>query len=698
MTPERWAQVKAVVGQAMETPLEDRVAFVERACGADDGLRREVESLLAADASATSLPGARGGIASTVRSVVAEHEVAHRSLLDAALGQQYEILKPLGRGGMGDVYLARERALERFVAIKVLRPELAIAPESRERFRREARTVAQLSHPGILRLHTFGDVGGIWYFVMGYVRGDSLAERLRLERQLSWIDAHRILTDLADALDCAHRHGVVHRDIKPANILLDDESGRAVLADFGISKAAGLGDSLTATGALVGTPDYMSPEQTLSSSRVDGRSDIYSLGAVGYRMLAGREPFSGGSMGEVMQQRLSQDAVPLQTVAPTVPDALAAVIMKCLSRDPADRWENALALKEALGRVTSSGAEALPEGTRDLPTFGPYALLWAATWVAIALGTTRPPSERALLLLIAFLVPIGLVLHVWNGGSHGLTPSELLRFSFWPPEWWGMWWPRGLRRPTDLWTRLPWQARLARSAVSAFFVAIPVIIVLRRWLGDMGWLPSGDLAHAWFVFAEALVVIAVAAVAGGAFFWARARGLSSGDAFRLLFGTTSPSSYWQLPRISRLLAPATGRVRAPIADDVSDHRRAIAELSPFLPAGAGDTGAAASTVAERLLRAIHDRDAELESLERVASTGEVDRLSAQLEQLGGEAAGEGAERRELRDLVQHQLDVVRRARGRREALAQERAHLFDLMRGLWTRVRRMAGARPDDAA
>jgi serine/threonine protein kinase len=693
MTPERWAQIKVIVGQAMETSAAERNVFVYQACAGDEELRHEVESLLAADNGA-SLPNARNAIASAARSVVADQESAHRSFLASVLGQQYEILKPLGRGGMGDVYLARERALERFVAIKVLRPELALAPESRERFRREARTVAQLTHSGILRLHTFGEVGGIWYFVMGYVRGESLAERLRLERQIPWVDALRILTDLAEALEYAHQHGVVHRDIKPANILLDDESGRAILADFGIAKAAGVGDSITATGALIGTPEYMSPEQTLGSQRVDERSDIYSLGAVAYRMLAGREPFAGASLGEIMYRRVSQDAAPLLTLAPSVPDALGSIIMKCLAREPSDRWSSARDLRQALARV-ARGAEELPEGLRDLPTFGPYALLWAAAWFTIAFWIPRPSSERLLLLLIAFLVPIGLVLHVWNGGRHGIGPMELARASFWPPTFWGMWWPRSLRRPSDLWARLPLPARLTRSALSAFFVAIPVLIALRHWLGDSGRL-SADASEQWFLASEALVVVGAAIVAGGAVTWARRQGLSPGESFRVLFGATMASSDWQTPRITRLLAPPTERVRSPSPDDPADHERAIVDVLPLLPASAGEAGTAAAAMGERLMRAIELRDIELNSLENVASEAEIDRLSAQLASLGEPAPGERSERRELRELVRHQLDIVRRVRGRRETMAQQRAHLFDLLRGLWTHVRAACDTPVDD--
>lgn len=174
MTPERWQVIKDIVSSTLEMPRAEQSAYVARSCASDDELRREVESLLAASSGADTLPSARAAIAAT-----AEH-----SILEHALGQQYEIVRSLGRGGMGSVYLARERALERFVAIKVLRADLSEIAEGRERFRREARIVAQLSHPNILPLYTYGETGGLWYFVMAYVRGVTLAERLRVEGRL----------------------------------------------------------------------------------------------------------------------------------------------------------------------------------------------------------------------------------------------------------------------------------------------------------------------------------------------------------------------------------------------------------------------------------------------------------------------------------------------------------------------------------
>ena len=338
VTAGRWADIKAVVATALETPTADRRAYLDTACGADAELRNEVESLLLAAHGPDSLPGARAAVAAASAGFAIDAEFILRGAIEQTLGDRYEIIRPLGTGGMGAVFLARERTLDRLVAIKVLRPDLAEAVESRERFRREARIAAHLFHPGILPLHTFGESGGIWYFVMGYVRGQSLAERLRLESRVSATDACRILSELSDALDWAHRHGVVHRDIKPANILIDDESGRAILADFGISKLTGGTDSLTITGVVVGSPHFMSPEQAVASDDLDARSDLYSLGAVAYTMLAGREPFAGTNAMDLMARRLLHDPPALSSVAPAVPVDLASVVMRCLARDPALRW------------------------------------------------------------------------------------------------------------------------------------------------------------------------------------------------------------------------------------------------------------------------------------------------------------------------------------------------------------------------
>jgi hypothetical protein len=730
VTPERWREVKAVVAGALDVPPAERAAFLERACPADAALRRDVESLLAAAAGAESLPAVRAAIAAEASALAAgepkqvprsltgsvssdigawladgsgeeralAREVDPRALLEEALSGQYDIIRPLGRGAMGAVYLARERSLERFVAIKVLRPEAAGTPELRNRFRREARTVAHLSHPSILPLYTFGEVGGIWYFVMGYVRGESLAERLRLEERLPCTEARRILAELADAVDCAHRRGVVHRDIKPANILLDDESRRTILADFGISKIDGTGESLTATGEVVGTPHYMSPEQALGAHDVDGRTDIYSLGVVAYTMLAGREPFAGATYEELVYRLLSHDPAPLHSVAPWVPDDLSAVVMRCLAREPADRWQSARALKEAVAGAGGEPAAAAPEALRDLPSFGPYAVLWAIAWTTLATLALRTPVERALLLLVALLVPVGLLLHVWNVCPDGVGRREVARIACWPPEWWGMWWPLRLRRPGDLWARLPWPARLTRLTLSTFLVATPGLILVRQWLTTTGRLAPGGPGQRAFGAAEGALLVGSAAVAGGALLWARRRRLSVPEAARVLFGATIPSPVWSTPVVARLLAPAAGGVRAPDRDSPADYHRAISEAVRLLPAEAREVGTEVAGAAGRLHRAIEQMDRDVASLARNASAGELERLEAQLAGLSEASALDADEYRELRDAVQRQLDVLRRMRARYELAVQRRAHLFDLLRGLWTQLCLLREVGPDGVA
>ena len=675
MTPERWQEIKRLLGQALDAPSAERVALVEEECAHDPELCTEVLSLLAAADGGGTL--ATGGLA-------AVRDSALHAILATALGQQYEIVRPLGRGGMGAVYLARERALDRFVAIKMLRPDLAAFPDGRERFKREACVAAQLSHPSILPLHTFGEVNGIWFFVMGYVRGVSLAERLRVEGRISDDEAYRILIELAEALECAHRHDVVHRDIKPANILLDDESGRAMLADFGIAKVQGAGDSLTLTGAIVGTPHYMSPEQSLGESTVDSRSDVYSLGAVGYKMISGREPYEGVPAEKLIYHRLAFDPPPLPSVAPSVSPELAEVIARCMTREPAGRWQTARSLRDALTRAAGDAAAALPESLRDLPTFGPYALLWASAWTALAAFGSRASGDRVLLLLIAVIVPVGFTMHIWNTGQRGLGTLGLARVAFWPPEWWGMWWPLALRRPTDLWPRLPWIARAVRIVLSAFLVTLPTLILLRDAI-EQGVPTTGPLEDGWFASVETALVLGTAVTTVAGLLWAYALRLSWPETVRILFGATAPSPGWTTPAMVRFLAPA-GPAKSRVRDTPTDHRRAILELVGQLPPSAAEVGAASAAAAGHLLSEIESCDAELEQLGRDASGTELERLIARLGSLDAGPSSEITDHRQLVDLVRAQVEVVRRMQVRCEFVSQRRARLYNLMRGLWRQL------------
>ena len=275
--------------------------------------------------------------------------------LQSALADRYRIERPLGRGGMATVYLAEDLKHHRRVAVKVLDPEVAAAIGP-ERFLREIETVARLTHPHILPLHDSGAADGLLYYVMPYVEGESLRDRLAREKQLPLDDALRIAREVADALSYAHCHGLVHRDVKPENILL--ESGHAVVADFGIARAvaAAGGATLTGTGTAVGTPAYMSPEQAAGNRDVDGRSDLYSLGCVLYEMLAGVPPFSGTTAESLTHQHLNVTPRPVTQLRPAVPAGVTAALQRALAKTPADRFTTIGEFAAVLGTGAASPA------------------------------------------------------------------------------------------------------------------------------------------------------------------------------------------------------------------------------------------------------------------------------------------------------------------------------------------------------
>ncbi len=241
--------------------------------------------------------------------------------LKTALADRYAVQEEIGAGGMATVYLAEDLKLHRKVALKVLRPELAAALGP-ERFLREIEIAAKLHHPHILPLHDSGEVDGFLYYVMPYVEGESLRDRLNREKQLPLDDALQFAREVADALSYAHSHDVVHRDIKPENILL--EAGHAVIADFGIARAvtAAGGERLTETGVSIGTPHYMSPEQAAGSEELDGRSDVYSLGCVLYEMLGGSPPFVGTTAQEILTRHATDPVPSIRPARATIPEGI----------------------------------------------------------------------------------------------------------------------------------------------------------------------------------------------------------------------------------------------------------------------------------------------------------------------------------------------------------------------------------------
>ena len=280
--------------------------------------------------------------------------------LTAALGNQYAIERELGRGGMATVYLAHDRKHHRRVAIKVLRPELtaALGPE---RFLREIEIAAQFNHPHIVPVYDSGEAQGLLYYVMPYVVGESLRRRLSRQGELPIEEAVEIASEVANALGYAHAQGIVHRDIKPENILLAE--GHAIVADFGIARAISAAvsaehDAVTGTGFVVGTPLYMSPEQVAADLRIDGRSDVYSLGCVMYEMLVGEPPFRGPTPQSVTSQHAIGSVPPIRARRPEVPVKLEQVVMKALQKIPADRFATASEFEAALPQPSDAAGAA----------------------------------------------------------------------------------------------------------------------------------------------------------------------------------------------------------------------------------------------------------------------------------------------------------------------------------------------------
>ncbi|MBA3709688.1 MAG: serine/threonine protein kinase, partial [Planctomycetes bacterium] len=267
--------------------------------------------------------------------------------LSNALSDRYTIERELGQGGMATVYLAHDLKHDRQVALKVLKPELA-AVIGAERFVVEIRTTASLQHPHILPLFDSGTADSFLYYVMPFIDGETLRAKLDRETQIGIEESVRITTAVADALDYAHRRGVVHRDIKPENILLHD--GRPMVADFGIALAlsAAAGGRMTETGMSLGTPHYMSPEQATAEKEITARSDVYSLGSVLYEMLAGNPPHTGASAQQIIMKIVTEEAAPVTRLRRAVPPNVAAAVAKSLEKLPADRFESARAFGEAL--------------------------------------------------------------------------------------------------------------------------------------------------------------------------------------------------------------------------------------------------------------------------------------------------------------------------------------------------------------
>ncbi len=349
--------------------------------------------------------------------------------LSSALADRYQILSRLGEGGMATVYLAEDLKHKRQVAVKVLKPELA-AVLGAERFVQEITTTASLQHPHILPLFDSGEADSFLYYVMPYIEGETLRSKLDREHQLGIEEAVSITRDIADALDYAHRHGIIHRDIKPENILLHD--GRPMVADFGIALAvsAAAGGRMTETGLSLGTPHYMSPEQATAEKEITARSDVYSLGSMLYEMLAGEPPHLGNTAQQIIMKIIADDARPVTDLRRSVPPNVAAAVARSLEKLPADRFATASQFAEALSdsafTVPTTGPQHAPGGRGGWKqrTAVPLAVVAPLAIIAALWGWLRPPLELpAPVIRYTMVFPDGETLQPEWGPSLAVSPD-----------------------------------------------------------------------------------------------------------------------------------------------------------------------------------------------------------------------------------------------------------------------------------
>ncbi len=337
--------------------------------------------------------------------------------LSTVVAGRYAIERELGRGGMGVVYLARERTLDRLVALKVLPAQFMAQPTLRERFLRETQLVAGMSHPNIVPIYAVEEHPGAIFYAMGFIDGESLTERVKRAGPLPAGEVARVMQEAAWALSYAHSRGVVHRDVKPDNILIERATGRALLMDFGISRVAD--STMTSLGESLGTPQFMSPEQA-SGEVVDPRSDLYSLGATAFFALTGRAPFDAPSVRAILAMHITKPAPTISSVSPGTPPALAAAIDRCLAKAPEDRWPSAESLVEALQQIRAMEHGIAPQ-VRNFQRASEMSTTTVISFFLLlpSVAIVHPEAARMLMLILAVLT----IMTVWQL----TTQARLLR-------------------------------------------------------------------------------------------------------------------------------------------------------------------------------------------------------------------------------------------------------------------------------
>src|ERR1043165_4909715 len=355
--------------------------------------------------------------------------------LRAKVGRRYDIERELGRGGMGAVFLARDRSLNRLVALKVLPEDLASNAALRDRFLRETRTAASFSHPNIVPVYSIEEGDGLLAYAMAYVEGESLPDRVKRAGPITVRETVKLLQDTGYALAYAHGRGVVHRDIKPDNIMLERATGRAMVMDFGISRGiaaapAGATQALTRIGEVVGTPEYMSPEQA-TGDNVDGRSDLYSLGLTAYFALTGRPAITGDTTGKVLARQITEQVPPIRSARADTPQALAAAIDRCVMKDAADRFQTGEEPAETIDAAKLAGPE-IPVAIRILQQeLGSLSMAMAFSFMFPTLAVTAGEDGRDVSLLIVILTSVVLtrisqtMREVGRLAATGFSPADI---------------------------------------------------------------------------------------------------------------------------------------------------------------------------------------------------------------------------------------------------------------------------------
>jgi hypothetical protein len=410
MTPERWRSVERVYLAALECNPAEREAFLDQCCAGDVALRRDVDALFAHGDQPSLLDRpAAPGLRLAIVGRLADSPLVPGRHAGRTFGA-YELQSLVAAGGMGEVYRAVDTRLNRTVAVKILPPHRPEDPEPRFLFRREAEIISSLNHPHICTMHDIGVQDGIDYLVMEYIEGQTLQQRLA-RGPIPVDQALGYAVQIVDALDKAHRRGIVHRDLKPANVMIT--TGGVKLLDFGIAtRTPDVAGRPAPTEPARATPQYGSPEQ-LEDRHVDSRADLFSFGATAYEMLSGRPAFQGDSRADLVEGVLHREPTPIRDIRPEIPPPLARTIMRCLAKDPEERWQTASDLLFELRGLASAGAPDPPAAVRRwLPIWAERAA-WAATVLAAGLAT---------------------LLVVWRPGTSrpAVTASPDIRFDLWP--------------------------------------------------------------------------------------------------------------------------------------------------------------------------------------------------------------------------------------------------------------------------